>query len=196
MPKPTESAPTSKRKIAVKKTALDKTTSPAWEAFSERLIAALQSLEAGQWLILQKQGVSEWVQFAAEGKGAFRIEVKSNWFRELDEELTLEQQELLSRIGWREPTGSDTESTPASDPCGSPNYWLDLTLPRNANKLVNVTAATFTDVIGVVEPEGLMYEAFYVNGDSLSLPQLGLKPLVVEHDNSQNPSCGCNYWAS
>src|ERR1035437_1251838 len=132
MTKSTDSAATKKRKVAVEKPILNTTTSPAWVSFSERLIGALQSLEAGQWLIIQKQGVSDWVQYAAEGNGKFRMETKSNFYRELDEELTLEQQELLSRIGWREPTGAD--STPASDPQGSPNYFLDLTLPRQIGR--------------------------------------------------------------
>jgi len=127
------------------------------------------------------------VQMVAEGKGKFRIETKSNWYRELEQELTLEQQESLSRIGWKEPTGTGSESTPEGDFHGSPNYFLDLSLPRHANKLVNVTVATFMDVLGVVEPDGLVYEAFYPNGDSLSLPQLGLKPLISEQDNSKNP---------
>lgn len=176
-----------KRKNAGKKPHIEASTSPAWVSFSECLIGALQSLEAGQWLIIQKQGIPDWVQFAAEGNGKYRAETKSNWFRELDQELTLEQQELLSRIGWRTPTGTGSESTPASDPLGSPNYFLDLSLPRHGSKLVNVTVATFTDVLGVAEPDGLVYEAFYASGDSLSLPQLGLKPLISEHDNSQNP---------
>ena len=156
-------------------------------SFSDRLINALRSLESGQWLILQKCGTADWVQFFAEGNDKYRAESKSNFYRELAEELTLEQQECLSRIGWREPTGSGAESTPSNDPRGSPNYFLDLSLPRHASKLVNVTAATFTDVLGVAEPEGLVYEAFYANSDSLSLPQLGLRPRVDEHDNSQNP---------
>lgn len=187
MPKGSESAATTKRKIADKKQPLDRTTSSAWSAFSDRLIAALQGLEAGQWLIIQKQVESDWVQYAAEGQGKFRVETKSNWYRELDQELSLEQQECLCQIGWREPTGSGAISTPANDPHGSPNYWLDLRLPIDASKLVNVTVATFTDALGVAEPDGLVYEAFYSCGDSLSLPNLGLKPLITTRANSQNP---------
>lgn len=187
MPKGSESASPKKRKFADKKPILETSTSPAWVAFAERLIGALQGLEAGQWLIIQKLGVSDWVQYAAEGQGKFRVETKSNHYRELDQELTLEQQESLSRIGWREPTGTGAFSTPENDPHGSPNYYLDLTLPRNANKLTTVTIATFTDVFGVVEPDGLAYEAFHPNGDSLSLRQIGLKPLITTRNNSQNP---------
>ncbi len=121
----------------------------------------------------------------AEGNGRFRVETKSNAYREPNEELTLEQQELLSRIGWHEPTGAG--STPANDPHGSPNHFLDLTLPRNASKLLNVTVTTFTDVLGVAEPDVLRYEAFYPNGDSLMLPELCLKPLISQRDNSENP---------
>jgi hypothetical protein len=187
MTKGSESSSPTKRKIAAEKPTHDKSTSATWSAFSERLIAALQSLEAGQWLIIQKQGEPDWVQYAAEGNYKYRAETKSNHYRELDQELSLEQQESLCRIGWREPTGSGAISTPANDPHGSPNYWLDLTLPVNASKLVSVTITTFTDVFGVSEPEGLLYEAFFSNGDSLSLPQLGLKPLITTRDNSRNP---------
>jgi len=187
MPKGSESASSTKRKNAGKKPDIETSTSPAWSAFSDRLVSALQSLESGQWLIIQKQGTPDWVQFVAEGNGKYRAETKSNFYRELDQELTLEQQECLSRIGWKQPTGTGSESTPEGDPHGSPNYFLDLSLPRHANKLVNVTVATFVDVLGVVEPDGLVYEAFYPNGDSLSLPQLGLKPLINEQDNSKNP---------
>ncbi len=52
---------------------------------------------------------------------------------------------------------------------------------------MNVTVGTFADVYGVTEPEGLVYEAFYSSGDSLSLPDLGLKPLITTRINSQNP---------
>ena len=178
------------RPIAKATRAKSQTTHEAsteWTSFSERLVTALQSLEAGQWLIIQKQGVPDWVQYAAEGQGKFRVETKSNWYRELDEELSLEQQECLSRIGWRQPTGTGAESTPDCDPHGSPNYWLDLTLPRNAKKLIDVTVKTLIDVFCVVVPDGLEYEGYYASGDSLSIPQLGLQPLITTRENSQNP---------
>ena len=116
MPKGSESASTTKRKITGEKPT--HVNSPTWASFSDRLIGALQSLEAGQWLIIQKQGTPDWVQFAAEGNGKYRAEAKSNFYRELDQELSLEQQVSLSRIGWKQPTGTGSESTAANDPHG------------------------------------------------------------------------------
>jgi hypothetical protein len=187
MPKGSDSASTSKRKKADRQPSFHRATSPAWMSFSKRLITALQKLEVGQWLIIQKQGALDWVQYAVEGSGKLRVETKSNHYRNLEQELSLEQQEVLSRIGWLLPSGSGAFSTPPNDPYGSPNYWLDLTLPVQASTLVNVTVATFTDVYRVSEPDGLLYEAFFPTGDSLSLPDLGLKPLITTRDNSQNP---------
>ncbi len=187
MPKGSKSASTTKRKSAGKTPRIEASTSPAWVPFSERLIGALQSLVVGQWLVLQKQGELDWVQYAAESAGRFRVETKSNWYREPDQELNATQIQRLNQIGWNSPTGSALSSTPQDDPDGSPNFWLDLTLSGDAETLISVTERTFTEVLCVAEPDDLLYEAYYASGDSLSLPDLGLKPLIAKRDTSQNP---------
>lgn len=181
-----DSASPSKRKFAGKKPTYDKSTSPAWVAFSERLICALHCLEAGQWLILQKPNShSDWIQFACQGRAGFRVETKSNWYRSDDDQLTPEQVQGLLRLGWNSPTGSDEESNPVSDPHGSPNFFVQLPVKLSLKGVIALVPRTFIAVLGVAEPDNLRYEAFESNGTALYLADLGL--MTVTDNTDQNP---------
>lgn len=160
--------------------------SDAWANFLKKLVTELTGLEAGQWMLLQKlNSESDWVQFAAQGKAGFRLETKSNWYRSDTDQLTPEQVQGLLLLGWLPPTGSDEESNPVSDPHGSPNFFVQLPVKLSRKDLDSLVTKTFIDVLGVAEPDGLAYKAFNRAGNSVPLPDLGLKAITDSTD--QNP---------
>lgn len=53
-----------------------------------KLVAVLKERETGDLLTLQAKDSGEWIQVAVESR-SFRIEVKSNYFREDDQQLSL-----------------------------------------------------------------------------------------------------------
>ena len=183
MTKGFDSASPKKRKIAGKKPILETSTPPNWSAFSDRLIGALQSLETGQWLNVQKPNShSDWIQFDCQGRAGFRVEAKSNWYRSDDDQLTPEQIQGLLLLGWLLPTGSDLESNPVSDPHGSPNFFVQLPVKLSLKGVNALVARTFIDVLAIKEPDGLVYEAFESDGTTLCLADLGLEPVAGNTD--------------
>ena len=163
-----------------------KKSAPAWASFINTLITVLGDLEQGQLLTLQVQSSREWVQFAPQGK-TIRVECKSNHFRQDDEQLTVAQIVTLAAIGWKAPTGTPEAATPESDIDGSPNFFADLRVPLKVKDVTALVARTFAKVFAADHPSALVYEAFESDGDTLPLPQLGLKPLLVDADAPPNP---------
>ncbi len=167
-------------------TVLSVSASDAWANFLKKLATELTALDAGQWLTLQKlNSESDWVQFAAQGKAGFRVETKSNWYRSDSDQLTPEQVQGLLLLGWLPPTGSDEESNPVSDPHGSPNFFVQLPVKLSPKNLDSLVTKTFINVLGVMEPDGLAYKAFNRAGNSVPLPDLGLKSIIDNTD--ENP---------
>lgn len=163
-----------------------KSVASTWKPFILNLTDVLNDMEQGQILTLQKSSPEEWIQFAPQGK-SIRIECKSNFYREVHEQLTVDQVAALADIGWLSPTGSPEESTPSEDKFGSPNHFVDLLLPLKTKALSGLVVRTFTEVFSATHPEMLQYEAFEVTGDSLPLPDFGVKVAITCTDASQNP---------
>ncbi len=151
-----------------------------------KLVAVLKERETGDLLTLQAKDSGEWIQVAVESR-SFRIEVKSNYFREDDQQLSFKQVIGLAAIGWSAPSGTPEQSTPESDIAGSPNFFMDLRVPLRLKALETVIARTFVEVFGVSSPDALDYEAFDAEGNSLCLPVLGLEPVVDSLDSNLNP---------
>lgn len=160
--------------------------SKAWSGFVKKLIAVLRGRDAGDIVSLQSKSNGEWIQIAVQ-KSNFRIECKSDAFREDHELLTPKQRATVADIGWMAPTGSAEESTPAKDFDGSPNHFVDLPTPLRQKDLNELVGRTFVEVFDTARPEALDYEAFGADGDSLFLPELALKPEITCTDASQNP---------
>jgi hypothetical protein len=173
------------RKKAVIKTTGAATITDAWALFLERLEPTLKGLHPGQWVILQKKdSASDWIQFAHQGKAGFRVESKSNFYRNVDDQLTPEQVAGLVQLGWLSPTGSDEESTPENDPEGSPNFYVDLSVKLSLKDLDALVSRTFINIFGVSGPDQLLYEAYEVDGSALLLPALGLKAVTTDADQN------------
>ncbi len=160
--------------------------SDAWANFLTKLVEVLKERETGDLFTLQAKESGEWIQFATESR-SFRIEVKSNFYRDDDDQLSVEQVIGLADIGWSAPTGNPEQSTPENDLYGSPNYFVDVKAPLKLKVLETLIARTFVEVFGVSEPDALSYQGFDCEGNSLSCPSLGIKPYVYEAESSPNP---------
>jgi hypothetical protein len=160
--------------------------SETWASFIKKLAAVLKERDVGDLLTLQAKATGEWIQFCTE-KSSFRVEVKSNYFREDDDQLSFKQVIDLAAIGWSAPTGNPEQSTPSSDIAGSPNFYVDVRVPLKIKTLEALIARTFSEVFGVSAPDALEYEAYDAQGDSLFLPALGLKPVINCQDSNLNP---------
>ena len=184
----TNTAAVENKKTAGIKSTDATTVLDVWVLFLERLVPTLKSLKPGQWLIIQRtDSSSDWVQFASQGKAGFRLETKSNWYRNDDDQLTPAQVSGLVQLGWIAPSGNPEESTPENDPEGSPNFYIDLAAKSGFKNLDALVAKTFAKIFGISNPDMLFYEAYESNGTSLLLPELGLKVAVAtdtdQHEN-------------
>jgi hypothetical protein len=160
--------------------------SETWAVFVKKLAAVLKERDVGDLLTLQDKDSGEWIQFATE-KSSFRIEVKSNHFREDDAQLSVEQVIGLSAIGWSAPTGNPEQSTPSLDINGSPNFFVDVRSPIKLKTLETLIARTFIEVFRVSTPDALVYESYDCEGNSLSLTTLGIRPVIYFQDSNLNP---------
>lgn len=158
--------------------------SSAWVPFVHRLAQALEKLLEDQYLIITKKGTNEFVQFAGQGFFGLRVETISNHFRSDQNQLTDVQIANLIEIGWSAPTNNPEESTPANDPDGSPNYFIEFPTPLYVIEIAQMAVKTLTDVLHIGHPAFLEYEAFCTDGDSIALPNLGLKRSISSADNS------------
>ena len=149
--------------------------SVAWPPFQSKLAAALGKLEEDQFLILSVKRSDRFVQFAAQGSFGMRVETVSNHYLEEPERLSEGQVSALIVAGWHAPTRSPDGSTPQDDPDGSPNFFTDFPVPVSFDAIANLTVRTLTDVLRVPHPGYLEYRAFDANGETIALPELGLK---------------------
>lgn len=164
-------------------TAVKKATgyvSKDWAIFAENLMRTLPELSEDNFLILCTKGINSVVQFAAQGAWGMRAETTSNPYRTPATQLSDAQMTDLLKAGWNPPTRDPLESTPGSDPDGSPNFFLELTNPVDFDWFVKLTVRTFVEVLGVTHPGQLEYEAFDTSGKSLTFPQVGLKRRVLD----------------
>ncbi len=155
-----------------------------WASFIKKFAAVLKERDVGDLLTLQSKKSGDWIQFATE-KRSFRIEVKSNFFRNDDDQLSFEQVIGLAAIGWSAPTGTPEESTPENDIYGSPNFFVDVKAPLKQKFLEVLIGRTFVEIFGVSEPDALAYEGYDGEGNSLLLADLGLK--TVTDNTDQHP---------
>ena len=171
--------------LGVKSTSITP-VSQAWKVFVKKLVAVLKSRDSGDIVSLQSKSNGEWIQIAVQ-KSNFRIECKSDHYREDKEVLTAEQIATLADIGWLAPTGTPEESTPAKDIDGSTNHFVDLPTPLTLRALSTLVVRTFAEVFDTAHPDFLEYEAYDSDGDSLFISELGLTPAIACTDASQNP---------
>lgn len=148
--------------------------SVAWPPFQKRLASVLAQLEEDQFLIISVKAGIGFVQFAGQGSFGMRAETVSNSYLPKTEQLDRKQVSALAELGWVSPTGSPENSTPETQPDGSPNFFRDFEQPVNHETIAKLAVATLAEVLRVPHPGFLEYEAFGDDG-RLDLPALGLK---------------------
>ena len=150
-------------------------TSIAWPPFAKKLASALATLEENQFLVLSVKQSNRFVQFAAQGAFGMRAETTSNNYLHKQEQLDARQIAALLALGWSDPTGSHSESTPENDPDGSPNFFSEFNNPVPFDEVADLTIQTLTQILRVPHPGFLEYSGFDVQGNLIAFPELGLR---------------------
>ncbi len=151
-----------------------------WPLFTEKLTSVLSKLEEDQYLIVSAKTGNRFVQFACQGAWGMRVEVTSNHFLESEDRLNRRQMSWLRSHGWNAPTGKLNKATPAKDPNGSPNYYIDFPAPVNAGGVAHIAIETLVNGLETSHPSSLVYKAFAVDGKAFSFNELGLKTADIE----------------
>ncbi len=149
--------------------------SVAWPPFAKRLAEVLAKLKEDQFLVVSLKDSNRFVQFAAQGAFGMRAETTSNNYLTKQEQLDSRQIAALVELGWLDPTGAPSESTPDKDPDGSPNFFCEFGHPVQFENLANLTVRTLTEVIRVPHPGRLEYAAYDTENNEIELPELGLR---------------------
>src|SRR5204862_3677238 len=93
-----------------------------------------------------------------------------------EQQLSRKQYEILLGVGLHAPTNLPDELEAGgrrSD--GSPNYFLDLAQPVPFGIVADIGVKTPRDVYKAGHPGYLQYSAFHRDGDSIRLPNLGIR---------------------
>ncbi len=149
--------------------------SVAWPPFAEKLAGVLGQLQEDQYLIVSVKDSNRFVQFAGQGSFGMRVETTSNSYLAKPEQLNKRQIATLIDSGWNDPTGNPDDSTPQNDPDGSPNFFVEFSVPVSFQSVADLTVRTFAEILRVPYPGSLQYQAFEKGGEVIALPELGLK---------------------
>ncbi|RAY10835.1 hypothetical protein DPM19_33260 [Actinomadura craniellae] len=161
-----------------------------WQELAKRLTRELMRLPDNSFLIVQGVGGFPYVQ-AMRYANALDAEAVSNTF--LPEPMTQRQEQRLEGLGWHAPDGRNRE-----------NWWRQVPLPvdpedftaehsRECAHLAGQMVSALHEVYRVRSLTELVYEANQngPDGGSLSLPDLGLRPvdesLLAEHPPEPEP---------
>ena len=147
----------------------------AWTAFVHRLEAVLALMQEDQYLIILVKQSNRFVQFAAQGAYGLRVETTSNHFLSKRERLGQAQIRDLVAMGWGDPTGGPSASTPELDPDGSPNFFREFDDPVDFGRVAEFSVRALVEVIRVPHPAYLEYEAFDSSGKRLQFESLRMR---------------------
>lgn len=151
--------------------AIDYKLQKHWHPFAARLQQVLSEMQEGQFLVLTLKETNRFVQFAAQGALGMRVEATSNHFLSGQDKLDSKKAAALVALGWNPPTGTPKQSTPESDPEGSPNFYLDIPNPIDFSKLAVMAIRTLSDVFGVAHDGFLQCAAYDCAGNTIALPE-------------------------
>ncbi len=155
----------------------ERTLSRDWAPFAQNLASVLARLQEDQFLILSAKTGNRFVQFAAQGAWGMRVEVSSNAFLSVTEELSRHQISWLLVHGWNAPTGEPEGALPAEDPDGSPNFFIDYPTSTSSADIAQSAVETLVSALEFHHPAGMVYEAHGLHGEELAFPELKLKQL-------------------
>jgi tetratricopeptide (TPR) repeat protein len=130
-------------------------------------------LEDEEFLVIAATNPNYFVQFAGHGDDGMRAEAVSNTYLAGKALLSEEACQTLQAMGWRAPTYVPVEgaSPPAS---GSPNFFIDATGSVPYARLATLAVRTLRTVYHIRHPKDLRYKSFFLEGDAIRLPMLGI----------------------
>ncbi|MFO8084827.1 MAG: hypothetical protein R6U27_10970 [Desulfobacterales bacterium] len=155
--------------------------SSAWIQFADRLAQVLKNLQEDQFVVLSVKQSGLYVQLVGQGSYGLRMETTSNYYLSKSEQLEENQIAMLIKLGWNHPTRMDDKMSD-KNPDGSPNFFIDHSVPVPFDALSDLTIRTFAEVLRVPHPGYLEYNDFDSDGNSIPIPGLNLKRMK-ENDN-------------
>ena len=153
----------------------------AWDEFRDRLTEVLPALSEHEFIIIQRQGTNQFVQFMSHGRDGMRAEAVSNGYLSAATQLSGASIAGLLAMGWRVPTYLPTTTLDSQEPkTGSPNFFLDIATPVPHGQLAALAVRTLRETYGVRQPEHMEYMAMSssIFGESVRFPSLGIKRWV------------------
>ncbi len=84
----------------------------------------------------------------------------------------------LKKAGWLPPTGSPEDATPEKDPDGSPNFFVQYPKRCSRKAVADLAVHTLTEILHILHPDWLEYDAFNFDGKLIDLPVLGLDRMI------------------
>jgi hypothetical protein len=144
---------------------------PGWQAFEERLAAALARMAVDTFLVVSTHAGTEtpyYVQFAQGGRPGFRAEAVSNTYLEGPRALSPDQEETLGQLGWQWPSPHGTQDRNFS------RQW-PMSVPFRV--VAHLAVRTLREAYGVGDPSELVYRRFDDEGNVFGEPGLGIEQL-------------------
>jgi hypothetical protein len=139
---------------------LEAATERAWTEFRQRLADRLAESGEDEVLLVEVEtgvdeeellGAAPYVQFVTWGEGMLRAEVASNTFLDERYELTLDDELVLTDMGWSEPAyDEDGDAVP-----GEENFHLDAPR-READRVAVMAVRALREVFGCPHPTFLV----------------------------------------
>lgn len=165
----------------------ERETEQAWADLEVRLSDWLRDDPEGDTVIIELPsphedlaGASPSVQLTVGEDGFVRAEAASNYHLDHRFALGAAQAAQLEQLGWLPPTVVAGETPDA----GSTNFFVDLGLPGDADRLAGLLVAAVRDVFGVPDPSFLVVSGFGENG-RLETAELPFGLTVVEPDEAE-----------
>ena len=168
---------------------LEAVAEEAWRGFRQRLADWLAAAGEDEVMLVEVEtGVDEedllraapYVQFVGWGEEMVRAEVVSNHYLDERFELTVEDQRVLTDMGWSEPVCDE-----AGDPVpGEANFHLDAPL-READRVAVLAVRALREVFGCPHPAFLMADGLeqeFQPPALVSNPGEGEAPLTYPDD--------------
>jgi len=151
-----------------------------WVEFTERLAAALASLEDEEGLVLETKRGHRFVHFVCQGGSGFQGEAASNAVLAGSDRLDLKAIARIVALGWRPPVLPGEGDARAN--AGCLNFWRDWPRPIPPMKIALLAARTLHECFCVASPVNLRYHAFAPNGGELLIPTLQLSRAAARTD--------------
>ena len=159
-----------------------------WPVFEKNLAEVLKSMQEDEFLVISQKRSNLFVQFAAHGEFGMRAETTSEVYLNKEESHSVRTHHALLALGWKLPTGSPSESTPADDPDGSPNYFVDFPAGTSPQQIAALSVRTLADLYEIPHPGNLEYDAFDNDETPISYKILKIQSVNKRKASPRSPA--------